>query len=116
MDAGPVGGRSNTPTHPRTDPRLMELPLGGAAPSGQARRQADGWATRPATRTLTAVLQGQQGRLWGPSFRHSTNTGLAGGPTVCRNSEQTRRARKPAVTLPCDGSGHGAVVGVGGGL
>ena len=58
----------------------MELPLGGAAPSGQARRQADGWATRPATRTLTAVLQGQQGRLWGPSFSHSTNTGLAGGP------------------------------------
>lgn len=79
-DAGPLGGRSDTPTHPQTDPRLMELPLGGAAPSGQARRQADGWATRPATRTLTAVLQGQQGRLWGPSFSHSTNTGLAGGP------------------------------------
>lgn len=89
MDAGPMGGRSDTPTHLRTGPRVMKLLLGGAAPSGQAPCQADGWAARPATRTLMAVLQGQQGRLWGPSFSHSTNTGLAGGPTVCWNSEQT---------------------------
>lgn len=112
MDAGPMGGRSDTPTLLRTDPRVMKLLLGGAAPSGQAPCQADGWAASPATRTLMAVLQGQQGRLWGPSFSHSTSTGLAGGPTVCWNSEQTRQVRKAAVTLPCDRRGHGVVVGV----
>lgn len=66
MDAGPMGGRCDMPTHPRTDPQLMELLLGGAAPSGQAPRQADGWAIRPTTRTLTAVLQGQQGASTAP--------------------------------------------------
>lgn len=62
----PWGAGATCPHNPRTDPQLMELLLGGAAPSGQAPRQADGWAARPTIRTLTAVLQGQQGPSTAP--------------------------------------------------
>ena len=86
MDAGPMGGRCDMPTHPRTAPQLMELLLGGAAPSGQVPRHADEWATRPTTHTLTAVLQGQQGTSTVP---HSVvQQTQAGEPNVCWNTAE----------------------------